>query len=255
MRCCGMRNALRMVVLAAAAGACTSTPPARTVDRTSDRTNVGPLPAVQRFGDSTVWRITLLDFSAIEERAVIDIEPSAHLIVLAVRPGRDIELILPDETNSAAVKKRGRLALSLTRYIQGNPDANTAAEAQAEMAFERCVANAQNTAERAARARAQRRDSSGRQAATPAVSSAGAGCRKPTVARSASKRRALPPREPSERYLVVLTSSSALSVEQINTRLETLTTVAPDVATTIEAIAAGLFAGVPGTFTGLFTNW
>ena len=197
----------------------------------------------------------MLEFSAIEERAVLDVEPSAHLIVLAVRPGRDIELIVPGEADRALSKKSGRLTLALTRYINGNPDANTIGAAQAELAYERCVANAENTAERQARARAQRRDSSGgRQAASPAVGAAAAACRRPVVARP-SKLVALPPREPSERYLVVLASATALSAEQINTRLATLTAVAPDVATTIEAIAAGLFAGVPGTFTGLFANW
>ncbi|MBL0169174.1 MAG: hypothetical protein IPP90_00385 [Gemmatimonadaceae bacterium] len=52
-----------------------------------------------------------------------------------------------------------------------------------------------------------------------------------------------------------MTSSSPIPLSQLYERLATLTAVAPDVATTIEAIAAGLFVGVKGTWGGYFVAW
>ncbi len=43
--------------------------------------------------------------------------------------------------------------------------------------------------------------------------------------------------------------------QQIEQRLGTLTTTASDVALTIEAIAAGLYAGLPGRFAGAYATW
>ncbi|MCC6242341.1 MAG: hypothetical protein IT353_05845 [Gemmatimonadaceae bacterium] len=244
-----LRLALRVCLLSSAAGACggTSAKSARL------RETVAPLPAVQRFGDTTARRLALLEFSAATERATVHLDRAANLVVLAVRPGRDIELLAPSEQDRAVTMRKGSVAFSFTRFEAANPDANTVAELQAELAYERCVANAQNVAERDARARAQRGGS--RAPAPPPTSVSTAGCRKPPPSRPASKRIALPAREPAERYLVVLASDHSLSLADLNARLATLTTTAPDVATTIEAIAAGLYAGVPGTYTGLYTTW
>jgi hypothetical protein len=63
------------------------------------------------------------------------------------------------------------------------------------------------------------------------------------------------PRTPADRYLVVLASSSRLTSAQLAERLSTLTAVGSDVATTIEALASGLYVGLPGTWSGGYVAW
>jgi hypothetical protein len=65
----------------------------------------------------------------------------------------------------------------------------------------------------------------------------------------------LPARAPADRYLVVLSSSSGVSLVALNERLSQLTTVGSDVATTIEAIAAGIFIGYAEHWGGAFIPW
>ena len=46
-----------------------------------------------------------------------------------------------------------------------------------------------------------------------------------------------------------------LSELDLNERLASLSTVAQDVSTAIEAVAAGLFVGHPGSWAGYYVSW
>ena len=82
-------------------------------------------------------------------------------------------------------------------------------------------------------------------------------CDMPTGETKGSKleRRPIPPRSDAERYLMVLTSTVPVTLADLEERLAGLTAVAPDVGLTIEAIAAGIFAGRGGTYGGTWVAW
>ncbi len=219
-----------------------------------------PAPALvsHAFGDTATFGLRLLTLDPVDESARARIGASTYLVVLAVRPGRDIELVAPAEHAQLRTQSAGNVSLSLRRYEAPSPDAARDADARAALDYDRCVAAADAAARRQARARTARKDSTGKPIPGSGSSdyipdrSVGHGCR--PVQKKVEPRR-LPPREPAERYLVILASSQPIPFAQLNARLETLTAVAPDVATTIEAIAAGLYAGFPGTFAGVYTTW
>jgi hypothetical protein len=215
--------------------------------------SAAPLAASRSFGDTAAVKIQLLSLNPSDEVARLTLGNPAYLVVLGVRPGREIELISPVESQSARSTGADGVTLSLRRYEAPSPDANLRAEAE----YERCVAAAEGAARRREQARTARKDSSGRvipgsgtsSASTPAV---GNNCRPPGAQVKPVR---LPRRPPGERYLVVLASTQPIAYAQLSARLETLTAVAPDVATTIEAIAAGIYAGQPGAFSGSYVLW
>lgn len=202
------------------------------------------------FGDTTTLPLRLLSLDVAGEVAHVGLRPSSHVIVLGVRPGREIEVIAVTESRAEL------LEVSMRRYEEPSPSAAEQADARAAREYDRCVAMAEKTAQEQARQRAYRRDSTGKLIPTGAdplpVVNLSACRRAPRVAATPKR---MPPREPAERYFVVLASTVQLPASQLEARLSTLTAVAPDVATTIEAIAAGLFAGHPGAFSGAYAAW
>jgi hypothetical protein len=213
-----------------------------------------PLLATSRsFGDTVAVKVQLLSLDPVDEVARVSLGASAYLVVLGVRPGREIELIAPEERAPTRSTGAGAATLSLRRYEEPSPDANL----RAEVEYERCVAVAEEAARRREQARTAKRDSAGRVIPGSGRSSVQApvvshNCRRPTTP---AKRVRMAPRAAADRYLVVLASSQPIPYAQLSARLETLTAVAPDVATTIEAIAAGIYAGHPGAFSGTFVSW
>jgi hypothetical protein len=58
-----------------------------------------------------------------------------------------------------------------------------------------------------------------------------------------------------EHYLVVLSSSTGYSGTELAERVAALSVTGSDVATTIEAIGAGLFVGRDGRWSGYYVSW
>ena len=175
-------------------------------------------------------------------------------------PGREIEVVQPGDYPIRRERGKNAFTIDMRRPSDAITPDDAAAIARARLAYDRCVKQAEATAARIAqqKARSVRRDSTGKvigRGPTPDIietrscdrlSQNSAVTRTPTF---------LPARAPADRYLVVLTSTSSISRTQLYERLATLTAVAPDVATTIEAIAAGLYVGVKGTWGGYFVAW
>ena len=218
------------------------------------------------FGDSALLGIRILTLDPVREHATITAKNAKHLVVLAVVPGREIEVIVPGHTPVRREREKNVFAIDMRRVSDeiGPADANESA--QARLAYDRCMRQARATAERIAqqKARAVRRDSTGKVIGGGSTGNASGAelqnyeiaCE--SLAAKASKRQTptyLPARQPADRYLVVLASSSAVSSAHLDERLATLTAVAPDVATTIEAIAAGIYVGVNGSWAGYFVRW
>lgn len=231
----------------------------------STTVNTPALPT-HTFGDTTEYVSHILQFDVQKEQVVVDFKSRSYVVVLAVIPGKSIEQISPVPGRRSGRFSSGKRTLDL-RQPQNGADPIGQEMNSAELGeVNRCVVAATAAARRQAQAKARpvRRDSLGRiiEDRSPPPETAiddtrfESACR--AQVRSRSKNRPqpkMPIREPAERYLVVLTSPYPMEGPMISDRLETLITMAPDVATTIEAIAQGLFAGKDATWSGTFISW
>ena len=218
------------------------------------------------FGDTLTFSPRIIAIDRIDERAAASLAAPGHVLLLGVIPGREIELIEPGDATTARKAVTGTIALAMRRY-EVDPIAVAAIERRVTEAERRCESAArarQQAAERAAK-NSQKRDSTGK---IIGGSSGGASTdmSDPTfylqscIARDASSKekptlKRIAPRPASDRYLVMLVSSSPLKWDFLNERLATLTAVGADAATTIEAIAAGLYVGTEGKWAGYFVAW
>ena len=223
---------------------------------------------MRTFGDTATFGVQVLSFDRQKEVAKVSLRAPAELIVLAVIPGREIELIVPSDLSksSHASFKKGASDINMSRWDDSPRPASASDDAQRFREYNRCMQNAQATARRMAQAkRPVKRDSTGK--VIEGSESGGTDLDQLTqLERQCDRLDAnmsnrtpppvrMPPRTPADRYLVVLASSTPLTAIQLGERLGALTAVGSDVATTIEAIAAGLYAGLPGTWSGGYVAW
>lgn len=214
------------------------------------------------FGDTATFGVRIVSLDTRRELATFTAKKYKHIIVLAVIPGREIEIISPGPGVVRAGKGKDTRLVSMQRIDEERP-ADADENAQARLAYDRCIAQAEAAARRAEAARRNvKRDSTGRVVddgrGTPSTVSTmdyTRQCDRLSKPNQSRKVKFMPPREPADRYLVVLSSTEAVEPAQLYERLQTLTAVAPDVATTLEAIAAGLFVGTRGTWAGYYVAW
>ncbi|MEP6832396.1 MAG: hypothetical protein ABJB74_03340 [Gemmatimonas sp.] len=210
------------------------------------------------FGDTIKHAIRVLSLNRTTEIADVFMRQPNNVIVLAVEPGHDIEVIYPSPGSGTKKKLSSNNFRFGMQRIELVAKSNATGEGPgARQAYEACM----RTRSAMVRQEAARvvRDSTGR------IISGGdivVGREPPTCDLLSSvpleaqwDRKPLPPRAPSERYLVVLTSSNKIEALDLMVRMEGLSTVASDVALTIEAIAAGIFVGVSDSYGGTWVNW
>lgn len=217
------------------------------------------------FGDSASYGVRILQLDRVHERAVITARNPKNLIVLAVVPGREIEIIRPGNFPIRREHEKDTYSIDMRRLSDEAGPSDAGQNASARLAYDRCMRNARARADQIAqqKARSVRRDSTGKVIGGGSTGDVGADLHSfqiacDRLAQESAKRREptfAAAREPADRYLVVLSSASRLSQTDLYERLATLTAIAPDVATTIEAIAAGLYVGVTGTYGGYFVAW
>ena len=249
-------------LLLAATTVCRSTAPK------SESLSIVPASSAQAFvglgfGETATFAPRILTLDRVQEIAMASTRTAAYSVVLAVVPGREIEVI---EVGKSVGKRAtaAQFMVSMRRFEidQKAASRQAAADASAEVAYQRCETASENARQRQARA-SQKRDSSGRVIQGPSdaqVGLAGASQGGGSQCRRASTKRSTPmirttARPIAERYLVLLVSAAPLTADFVNERLTTLTAVGSDVATTIEAIAAGLYVGATGRWAGYYVAW
>jgi hypothetical protein len=231
---------------------------------TGAQSPTAPVLVGRAFGDSSVSpRILALD--PVSERATISARKAKHVVVLAVVPGREIEVIAPGASTKFRVSEKNAFGLSMRRIDDSPVPMDAADDARARLAYDRCMTQARATARRIEQQRRTvRRDSTGKEIPSESRGTGDAdqlqrlesSCdRLADAPKRKQNARYLPARTPAERYLVVLASDAEISLTDLYARLATLTAVAPDAATTIEAIAAGLYVGVKEPWGGYFVAW
>ena len=208
-------------------------------------------------GDSLEFSVGILTLDRSREIASVFVRRPDNVIVLAVTPGRDIEVISPGHMTVQKLRAANTFRFGMQRFEVSTRPVGPEAEARARQAYDQCQMRRLRRA--AAASRAVRRDSTGKTVGAPVSAereSPLSTCDR--FSEPAGKKvfmQALPPREPRERYLVVLSSSSPVTELELNERLSTLTTIASDVSLTIEAIAAGIYAGKVGAWGGSYVSW
>lgn len=224
-------------------------------------------PVGRSFGDSTAYGVHILSIKPDSEVATFTAQNGKHIIVLEIIPGNSVDILLPGGVAPKRLKDTNTYALALYRFTAAtNSVADEAAQRSAEAAYQRCVASADAAARRAAAAK-RTRDASGKEtgpsksevmSTTSDAEMSGRMCGRSAVGTSPNKPMRtvrLAPRAPADRYLVVLSSSANMSLTEVTERLSQLTTVGSDVATTVEALAAGLFLGKAEKWGGAFIPW
>ena len=226
-------------------------------------------PLVGRsLGDAEAPAVRIVALDPIAESATVTLAKPGYVIVLEVMPGHDIEIIYPTTAKPPRQKGAGPFTIDLGRLAQVPRYSNAERDARTRQAISNCEAQRAAEARRvAAAARAVRRDSTGKVIGgqSPEVFDTrdlGAPCDhlSPNSKGAAALREdyttaRLPRREPRERYLVVLAAAAPISLVELNLRLTGFTAVATDVATTIEAIATGIFAGREHAWSGYYVSW
>lgn len=215
------------------------------------------------FGDTAQHVVRVLEFDAKSETASVYASAPRNLLVIALVPGREIEVIYPGDMTLGKGDRNTFAFLmhrfELTTAARGNGEIS----AQERQYFEACqrnrAARMRQNESNARNARATR-DSTGTIVAAvraPVPDLEIQDCEMPTgeIKGNRLARRQLAPRGDAERYLMVVTSSAAVTLADLEERLAGLTAVAPDVGMTIEAIAAGIFAGRSGTYGGTWVAW
>ena len=213
-------------------------------------------------GDSLRFAVTIDSLDAARQVAWFAGRGSARFLVLAVVPGKDIELIVPDGSTRRLIGERGGQRVDLSRTTQTVDAARTAAaQAQARADYARCVANRaaeQRRIELAAQ-RAQRKTDPNARVVEPSPAVDPSRDRLLPCSLLAATTRyvatQLPPREPADRYLLVLAADRLPTMAELTVRLATLTAQAPDVRSTMEAVATGLLLGTRTTWGGRYLAW
>ncbi len=205
----------------------------------------GPLLSGFSVGDTVSFPLRITEFDPVQERVKVRIGRPANLIALEVFPGKSITIVdLPSSKSP-----RGYRELSTIDEV----DPTSVMTASAE--YTRCVEDAARLAAprpQAPRRPPVKRDPSGKalpgQSTEPTYEKTldtpvpteqiKSACR----ARVNELRRALNKQLDVERYVLILASDANFTRDQLIERLSSLSVVASDVRSTMDAIATGIFA-------------
>ena len=218
--------------------------------------------AGRAFGDTVTMRASIVALDTLRDVVVFTLSAPAHLVVLDVTPGVSIDQLHPGVGTTSRRQDAGEHMVAVADSVMSTDEAALLAT----QAFDQCIDRAEIAARRRPANRPQVvRDSTGKP--TPASVEAQrrfdeaqlkpssgeiAACRRQADAQKARPaRRAV---RTGEHYLVVLAAQSSISGVDVAERLRTLSVVGSDVATTIEAIGAGLFVGRPGSWAGYYVS-
>ncbi len=235
-----------VIALTCVLAACHSTP----------RTG-GVAAAIGReIGDTSAFGVRILRVDRALSSARYSLTSPAHVVFLSVVPGRSIEpLVVPQAGSPMRDVGTHTAAVSYGKAPGFSFHDATVVEREE---FDRCVADYVRARSRPA-PRTVVRDSTGRAVEGPPgprvpehgdVFQAEEAC-----ARKMARREKAPEPAERDRHLVVLASRAALDARQIDERLGTITVTAPDVASTIGAIADALYVEHGAAWSGYYVRW
>jgi hypothetical protein len=223
---------------------------------------------VERIGDAAAWRVELERFDRAKETATLHLDQPAHLIVLAVVPGEEIELITPNFVDGSERPRSGRLTLPMQRVA--TPPENPADAPRTSPTAGYCAASV-TQAYAAQLPKRTRVDSTGRTVSvSPVKGDVSAVLNNPDLMRYVDRavnqcaqqgtyRMAptylAPPRPMADRYLVVLASPVPLSTTQIMERLAGVGGTDASALTSIGLITRALYERDATPWGGMYVAW
>lgn len=218
--------------------------------------------AGRAFGDTVGLRASIVAMDTVRDVAVFTLSAPAHLVVLDVRPGVSIEQLQPGIGARTMLQSAGEHMVATVDSTRLRDEVARLAQ----QAYDQCIDRAEMTARRRAANKPRTvRDSSGKASAASAEAQRRydeqtLGASDADMAACSRSRASDSPKfvrkaaRAGEHYLVVLASQAPVSGSEVAERLRTLSVVGSDVATTIEAIGAGLFVGRAGAWSGYYVS-
>ena len=227
---------------------------------------------VERIGDAQHFGVQLLRFDRTKETATVALEQPVQLVVLAIVPGEEIELITPDFSIPGERRLAGRQTISMRRTAI--PPVNPADAPRTSPTAGYCAASV-TQAYAAQLPKKTRVDSTGRTVTvSPMKGDVSAVLNNPDMMRYVDRavnqcaqqgtyRMAptylAPPRELADRYLVVLASDTVLTTAQILERLSavtgTMASAGPSALTSIALVTQALYGPGATSWGGLYAAW
>jgi hypothetical protein len=215
--------------------------------------------AVERgqIGDSSAFGARIVRFNASRNRATYELGAPAHVVLLAVSPGKFIEPLEQAVSRDTAMVSTGKHQTDIS-ILRDRVRSDTPRLVD-QVEYQRCVDSAVRARARP-KPRKMVRDSTGRY--VPVEGPAERGDTPIEAERAAErqcarlKNRPGPP-APSEgdRYLVLIASDTRMTMAQLQTRLNALAVTADDVPTTISAIADALYFDRRAVWSGYYARW
>jgi hypothetical protein len=223
---------------------------------------------VERIGDAATWRVQLEQFDRAKETATVTLDHPAHLVVLAVVPGEEIELITPNFSDGSERPRSGRVTLAMQRAASA--PANPADLPRTSPTASYCAASV-TQAYAAQLPKRTRVDSTGRTVSvSPVKGDVSAVLNNPDMMRYVDRavgqcaqqgtyRMAptylAPPRPMADRYLVVLASPVELTTAQIMERLAGAGGADGSALTSIGLITRALYERDAAPWGGMYVAW
>jgi hypothetical protein len=188
-------------------------------------------------------------------RVTFELAAPAHVIMLAVVPGKTIDpvgRILGDTSESEAGMYEVTVVPPQPAVMQ--PSSWTI---QDHAAYDRCVAIARRSVRKQTEV-VVRHDSAGEPIGettrqVPDASAEIEAERRCEAATDRQQRAVMPSTD--DRYLVVLASSTSMTLTDLLARLDATTVTADDVSSTISAIADALYVGRKAIWSGYYARW
>ncbi len=149
--------------LLALVGACrgASVPPSTLAPATG--ASVAMVPLVGRaFGDTAIFGTRILAFDRDQELATATVRTAAYVTVLAIIPGRDIEIVLPRPSEPVRKVKAGTVSLALHRLADIDHAVDEAEDTRRMREFDACMARERAASARKPPTRTSRVDSTGK---------------------------------------------------------------------------------------------
>lgn len=232
-------------------------------------------------GDFEVVPLRLLKLDRTAERLQLQLGQPMQLIVLAVTPGRGVELIEPASRGDSKLRAAGAVSIDLRRVMLADAAApNTldrgAADLRREAEMEGCMARQTEKARKEADRQWQGKGSTGKpvvpqlgtdrvDASNAALVNYGGNCSAraaqrvpttmPTGAAGPRLARVAGAREQSDQVLVVLASPKPINFTLLVARLGAMPVGGATRRAMVDAIAADLFEGHAAPWSGAFVAW
>ncbi len=217
------------------------------------------LPVGHPFGDTAMVNAKAIAFDSARGELVVELSRPSHLMVLEVRLGQTLAVLHPAPRANTTARTAGQHRIRLGSGVA----VNTRPPVDAEM--ERCVERELSAAEsrRSKQRPAEQNDSKGKP--TAGSKAAQAEFNRPTFGdeqaarqRCATASASRPARSTEApkgtRYFLLLAATGKMSGAELSRRIAGLSGVGSDVASSIDAIATGVFVGYPTDWSGYYVR-